>query len=121
MVARSTKPKTEKQIAAIDTENAQLKLNLKAMKLENLKLQKHIAVMKAKHVTEINKVKAAINPTLPGFVIQLVGGHFTEVAEKVIASDDSDAKGTLRQFLKNRTVSNIVGSSAATLLTTLDA
>lgn len=121
MVARSTKQKTEKQIAAIDAENAQLKHDLKAMKSENLKFQKFIATMKAKHVTEINKVKVATNPTPPSFVLTDFGKSFTEVAKKVVASNDSDARGVLRQLLENSTVANIVGSGTATLLTALDA
>jgi septal ring factor EnvC (AmiA/AmiB activator) len=120
MVARSTKPKTEKQIAAIDTEIAQLKLDLKAMKSENLRLQKLIATMKAKHVTEINEVKAAVTPS-PRFVLTDFGNSFTEVAKKIVASDDSDAKGVLRQLLENSTAVNIVGLNAVTLLTSLDA
>ncbi len=100
----------------MDAENAQLKHNLKAMKSENLRLQKYIARTEAKHVTEINKVKATKNPTPPAFIVNIVGG-FMEVAERIIASDDSDAKGVLRQLLENSTVANIVGSSAATLLT----
>ena len=105
----------------IDTETVQLKHYVKALESENLRLHKQMATLKAKHVTEINELKAAGTLKPPQFIVQVVETSFTKVAERIAASNDPDAKASLRQLLECRTAGDIVGSSAAALLTSLDA
>ncbi len=54
-----------------------------------------------------------------------VGGHgnvqvgditIQELAEKIAASDDPEAKSALKKLLENSTVGSLIGAGAATLL-----